>query len=228
MNISIIHTEHNVYQYMVNHENSWISQESLMALKKRLVSSYLVSQQNVREIIKIEEVDPISDVDGQCLNGTIEDSKDVYSFEREEYMSYKSEIYNIKIPSKNHFMPHERPYQTEKPYKCDECGKQFSQHSCLKQHKIVHTGQKHFKCDECGKQFLRSGELKRHQLVHTGEKAFKCDECGKQFSRRDSLKLHKVIHTGEGTFKCNECGKQFSQMSHLKSHKVVHTGEKGF
>ena len=71
MDISIAGTEHNVFQYILNHGNSWVSQESIMAYRKHLVSSYLVSQQNVREIIKIEEMDHISDDDCHCLSNAI-------------------------------------------------------------------------------------------------------------------------------------------------------------
>ena len=52
-------TEHDVCRYMINHGNSWISQESMMTSNMFLVSTYLVSQENVREVIKIEEMDPI-------------------------------------------------------------------------------------------------------------------------------------------------------------------------
>ena len=86
MDISIAGTDHDVFRYMVDHGNSWISEESIMASSNVLVSSYLVSQENIREVIKIEEMLPISG-DGQCFSGATEDSKDVYTFYGEEYIT---------------------------------------------------------------------------------------------------------------------------------------------
>ena len=73
MDTCIAGTEHGVFQYFINHGNSWISQESIMASNSFLLPSYLLSQENIREIIKIEEMDSISSDDGHCLIGTSED-----------------------------------------------------------------------------------------------------------------------------------------------------------
>ena len=79
-----------------------------------------------------------------------------------------------------------RSHQTEKPHKCD---RQFAMKKYLRQHQNIHTAEKAFKCDQCGKQFSQTGDLKRH--IHTGEKAFKCEKCGKQFSQNSNLKQQK-------------------------------------
>ena len=55
MDISIDGTDCNVFQYIVNHGNSWISEEIILTSSYLLVSSYLTSQENVREVIKIED-----------------------------------------------------------------------------------------------------------------------------------------------------------------------------
>ena len=180
-------TEHKVFQYMVNHGDSWISGESILESNSTMLSSYLFSQENVREVIKIEEMDSTSGDGGCCSSSVADDSKEIYNFYGKEYKARNSEISSTLCPSKTH----ERPHETEKPYKCDTCGQQFTLKIYLKQHQTVHTGEKVFTCDECGKQFSRIGNLKRHQLIHTGEIFFKCDECGKQFSDRCYLKLRK-------------------------------------
>ena len=182
MDISICGTtDDNVFQYMVSHGNSWILHESIIVSNNFQVTSYLASQENVREIIKIEEMLPTSDND-QSFYGDTEDSKDVYTSCGEDYITYESEICSTQFPSKTHPMLHERLQKTEKPYKCDQCDKQFAMKAILKQHQVIHKKEKPFKCDQCGKQFSQSSYLKQHKFIHTGENAFKCDQCDKRFS----------------------------------------------
>ena len=78
MDTSIAGTDEDVYQYMVSHGSSWISEENIMTCRKLLVSSYLTSQENIREVIKIEVVSPISG-DNPCFSGATEDTKDVHT-----------------------------------------------------------------------------------------------------------------------------------------------------
>uniref|UniRef100_A0A671LU46 Zinc finger protein 569-like n=1 Tax=Sinocyclocheilus anshuiensis TaxID=1608454 RepID=A0A671LU46_9TELE len=48
-----------------------------------------------------------------------------------------------------------------------------------------------FRCEECGKGFTQRMRLITHRRVHTGEKPFHCQLCGKTFSRQDNCLRHK-------------------------------------
>ncbi|EDS36179.1 growth factor independence [Culex quinquefasciatus] len=58
--------------------------------------------------------------------------------------------------------------RSEKPHKCQVCGKAFSQSSNLITHSRKHTGYKPFQCELCHKAFQRKVDLRRHkETQHT-------------------------------------------------------------
>ena len=135
MDISIAATDDDLFQYMITHGNSWISQDSVTASNSFLVSSYLASQKNILEIIKTEDVVYISN-DGLYSSGAAEYIKGVYTSHGEEYQCRK------QFSQKKHLKEHQVIHTGEKAFKCDECGKQFSCRYGLRRHQIMHTREK--------------------------------------------------------------------------------------
>ena len=132
MDISVAVTEHDVFQYMIYHTNSWISQESIMPSNSFLVSSYFLSQENVGDLIKIEELDPIGD-DLIKIEELDPFSDDLINIEDLDPISddlIKIELMDPISDDNGHCSGGVQSHKFEK----------FSQIAHLKQHKLKHSG----------------------------------------------------------------------------------------
>lgn len=86
----------------------------------------------------------------------------------------------------------ERPFRCTMP----ECEKVFRSNSEVKKHILLHhSTERPYKCDICGKGFIKICFLNAHAKIHSGEKPFNCHICGKAFPKLYSMQRHKkLIH----------------------------------
>ncbi|XP_046814294.1 zinc finger protein 570-like [Vespa crabro] len=150
---------------------------------------------------------------------------------REEKTSgRKSERENLEDPRKDLRRNEKEETKKEKPFRCADCGKEFSQLRNYKYHRSMHEGTREFaaSCPECGKYFNDRGYLSSHMKIHRNRKEYACLVCGKSFNQRVAYNMHAKIHTGLKPHSCEQCGKAFSRKMLLKQHLRTHSGERPY
>uniref|UniRef100_A0A8V5FW29 Transcription factor E4F1 n=1 Tax=Melopsittacus undulatus TaxID=13146 RepID=A0A8V5FW29_MELUD len=115
-----------------------------------------------------------------------------------------------------------------KPFKCEECGKEFTKGYLLKKHQEVHVNERRFRCGECGKLYKTIAHVKGHRRVHSDERPYSCPKCGKRYKTKNAQQVHFRTHLEDKPYVCQFCSRGFREKGSLVRHIRHHTGEKPF
>ncbi len=119
----------------------------------------------------------------------------------------KTQHKKSNIPSVN--KPTHVKVTPTKRFKCDHCGKKYTEEIYLRRHRLRHFSKNYkYRCCECNKRFISPSERNRHiYLRHYSDipKDYSCHECQKKFKTKDTLTAHEKIHLKSRT--CILCNK---------------------
>ena len=57
----------------------------------------------------------------------------------------------------------------------------------------VHSGDRPFRCSDCDKGFSQSSHLRRHKKIHEREKIQSCEKCGTELSKDTNEMPHLCV-----------------------------------
>ncbi|XP_015034694.2 zinc finger protein 660 [Drosophila willistoni] len=102
---------------------------------------------------------------------------------------------------------------------CEICGIPYKQKYHLMVHKRWHTGYRPFKCNLCGKEFTNKQGYNNHtRMLCSIEQPYKCHVCPKAYGQRNHLVSHMRSHDGVCPYKCPYCLRKHPKTVQLWQH----------
>nr|CAD7404021.1 unnamed protein product [Timema cristinae] len=153
------------------------------------------------------------------------------------FNSHNMNLSGVNVDIESHSGPdatkdHKKLHRSKNPkiFTCEECHKQFSRHSGLRIHLLIHKGEKPYKCEDCGKYFRDRTSLRRHRqrIHHDAINNYVCPNCNKVYFERSVFLKHMEKESGMKRFHCKECNKSYTEMSSYRRHTRLHGGKKPF
>ena len=144
--------------------------------------------------------------------------------------------------------PQARGLNVQELYDSEQCGKDFSDHSCLRTHRSTQNGGNPYEDNQDGKNFLtlynksftgekcsmfnqcRKTVMLSPNIVpwksYVQEKALECRDVGRAFVNQSYLWTQVRAHNKEKLYKWKECGKTSGHLTSLHGHGPTHTVNK--
>lgn len=92
---------------------------------------------------------------------------------------------------------------TSAVFRCPICPKQFTKKALLNRHFGIHSStDRPFVCEQCGKNFFHSSSFQAHIKVHNDERSYMCSICMKSFRSQSHLNRHVKTHTKQKDHEC--------------------------
>lgn len=141
-----------------------------------------------------------------------------------------------------------------RPYKCDQCFKEYTKSKHLARHRRTHLEKKRcnecreicsnyaehmlkmhgidlprpFECDICKKSYRTKSNIQSHMRIHRPSSRVACTVCPKTFCFGTDLRKHMRTHSQNRSIICDICGDAFKSADTLKCHLRRHTGERPY
>ncbi|KRT86782.1 zinc-finger associated domain containing protein, partial [Oryctes borbonicus] len=150
---------------------------------------------------------------------------------KEESILMKSkQVENSNQCSNNSTLVKDSSSKSKPKVHCKKCNKIFSHYYYSKVHVHAHTG---FKCNTCGKTFTNNYQLMNHKTTDHKTQPHICYICGQTFKTYLILRTHRTTHKYDSATRdvqkreCIICKKVFkTQYTLYYHHKTVHVEKK--